>query len=124
VVELLDDMPAGTLGFRVSGKITRDEYFQMLDPVRERLERGEKLSFLVVTDDRFHGLELAALWEDVKAAGSVGLQHRSAWERLAVVTDKDWMRHAISAFGWLSPGELRIFEPDELEAAKAWTGGA
>src|SRR5262245_55169325 len=117
-------MPAGTLGFRVSGKITRDEYFQMLDPVKERLERGEKVSFLVVTDDDFHGLELAALWEDVKAAGSVGLQHRSAWERLAVVTDKDWMRHAISAFGWLSPGELRIFEPDELEAAKAWTGGA
>ena len=43
---------------------------------------------------------------------------------MAVVTDKDWMRHAISAFGWLSPGELRVFEPAELEAAKAWTGGA
>ena len=46
------------------------------------------------------------------------------WERLAVVTDKDWMRHAISVFGWLSPGELRLFEPGELAQAKAWTGGA
>ena len=32
----------------------------------------------------------------------------------------DWMRNAIAAFGWVSPGELRVFEPDELEAAKAW----
>ena len=123
MVELIDDMPAGTLGFRISGKLTRDEYFQLLDPVVELLERGEKVSFLVVADDDFHGLDSAALWEDVKAAGSVGLRHRSAWERMAVVTDKDWMRHAISAFGWLSPGELRIFEPDELDAAKAWVGG-
>ena len=124
MVERLEDMPEGTLGFRLSGKLTRDEYFQILDPVNELLERGDKVSFLIVTEPDFHGLDLGALWEDVKAAGSVGLKHRSAWERLAVVTDKDWMRHAISAFGWLSPGELRVFEPDELDAAKAWTGGA
>src|SRR5262245_29326868 len=124
MVEPLDGMQPRTLGFRISGKLTRDEYFQLLDPVNELLERGEQVSFLVVMDDDFHGLDLGALWEDVKAAGSVGLKHRSAWERFAVVTDKDWVRHAISAFGWLSPGELRLFEPGELEVAKAWTGGA
>jgi hypothetical protein len=124
VVEPIADMPQGTLGFMLSGKLTRDEYFGILDPVHEQLERGEKVSFLVATGPDFHGLELPALWEDVKAAGSVGLKYRASWERLAVVTDKDWMRHAIAAFGWLSPGELRVFEPDELEAAKAWTGGA
>jgi hypothetical protein len=124
MVEELEGMPEGTLGFRISGRITREEYFQMLDPVRGRLERGDKVSFLVVTEPDFSGLDLGALWEDMKAAGSVGLKHRSAWQRLALVTDKDWMRHAISAFGWVSPGELRVFEPDELEEAKAWTGGA
>ena len=70
MVEDLEDMPAGTLGFRISGRITRDEYFQMLDPVRELLERGQKVSFLVVTESDFDGLDLPALWEDVKAAGS------------------------------------------------------
>ena len=40
------------------------------------------------------------------------------------MTDKDWLRHAIGGFGWLSPGELRVFDPDQLEKAKAWTGGA
>ena len=117
-------MPAGTLGFRISGKLTRDEYFRILTPVQERLERGDRLSFLVATAPDFHGLDAGALWEDVKAAGSVGLKYRSSWERMAVVTDKDWMRHAVAAFGWVTPGEVRVFEPDELEAAKAWTGGA
>src|SRR5262245_44411918 len=117
-------MPAGTLGFRISGKLSRDEYFQILNPVQEKLERGERISFLVATAPDFHGLDGGALWEDMRAAGSVGLKYRKSWERMAVVTDKDWMRHAIAAFGWVSPGELRVFEPDELEAAKAWTGGA
>jgi hypothetical protein len=123
VVELLQDMPAGTLGFRLSGKISRDEYFEILDPVREKLGRGEKVSFLVETAPDFHGLDLGALWEDMKAAGSVGLKHRSAWDRLAVVTDKDWIRHGVAAFSWVIPGEIRVFEPHEVADAKAWTGG-
>jgi hypothetical protein len=88
--------------------------------VLEALDRGEPVRYLVETAPDFHGLDLGALWEDVKAAGSVGLKHRSSWERIAVVTDKEWMRNAIAAFGWISPGELRVFEPDQLDAAKAW----
>jgi hypothetical protein len=33
------------------------------------------------------------------------------------------MRNAIAAMGWLMPGEIKIFEPGELEQARAWTGG-
>ena len=58
--------------------------------------------------------------QDVKAAGSVGLKHRSSWQRMALVTDKDWVRHGASAFGWLAPGELRLFEPSERDDARAW----
>jgi hypothetical protein len=124
VVEELTDMPPGTLGFRLSGKLTREEYFRILDPVRAKLEQGEKVSFLVEAGDDFHGLDAGALWEDLRSAGSVGLRYRSSWERLAVVTDKEWMRNGIAAFAWVIPGEIRVFEPRELEAAKAWTGGS
>jgi len=124
MVEPIPDMPEGTLGFRLSGRIDREEYFRILDPIKEQLERGERVSFLVEALDDFHGLDLGALWEDLKVAGSVGLKYRSSWERLAVVTDKDWMRHGIAAFAWVIPGEIRVFEPGELERAKAWTGGA
>jgi hypothetical protein len=45
VVEQLRDIPAGTLGFRLSGRITRNEHFEILHPVREKPERGAKVSF-------------------------------------------------------------------------------
>ncbi len=123
MVELLTDLPEHTVGFRVSGTITRDEYREMLDPVLERLERGETLNLLTVADDDFHGLDLAALWEDLKAAPPTAIKHRKAWRRLAVVTNKEWMHHAIAGLGWLYPGEMRVFPLDELDAAKSWLGG-
>jgi hypothetical protein len=124
MVERLADMPPSTIGVRLSGTITKDEYHELLAPVLEALDRGEQVRYLVATDPDFHGLDLDALWEDVKAGGSIGLKHRKSWERFAVVTDKEWMRRAIAAFGWLSPGELRIFEPGELDAAKRWVAAS
>jgi SpoIIAA-like len=41
---------------------------------------------------------------------------------MAHVTDRDWVRHGASAFGWLAPGELRLFERSEQEEARAWLG--
>jgi hypothetical protein len=121
VVEPLSDLPVGVLGFRITGKLERDEYYDtLMAPIYAALERGEKLRLLVELPDEFHGLDAGALWEDLKAAGSVGLKHRSAWERFALVTDKDWVRHGVAVFGWISPGELRVFADGEQEQAAAW----
>jgi hypothetical protein len=124
VISRIADMPDGTLGFTASGKLTRDEYHDvLLAPIREVVDRGETLNILFATDPDFSGLEMGALWEDVKTVGTIGLRRHSSFGRFAVVTDRDWLRHGVSTFGWLSPGELRIFEPHELDAAKAWVGG-
>ena len=121
MVETIGALPAGVLGFRLTGKLSRDEYHDaLMKPIYAALERGDKLRILIELPDAFHGLDTGALWEDLKAAGSVGLKHRSAWQRMAVVTDKDWVRNGIGAFGWLSPGELRVFEAGELGQAATW----
>jgi hypothetical protein len=120
LIESVTDLHPGTLGFRASGKVTSDEYRQMMEPIYAALERGEKLNIYFELANDFHGLDLGALWQDVKAGGSVGLKHRSSWQRMALVTDKDWVRHGASAFGWLAPGELRLYEPSERDAARAW----
>jgi hypothetical protein len=122
VIEKVADLPAGTLGFRASGRITSKEYREMIEPIYATLDRGEKINLYFELADDFHGLDLGALWQDVKAAGSVGLKHRSSWARMALVTDKDWIRHGASAFGWLAPGELRLFEPSERDEARTWLG--
>jgi hypothetical protein len=120
VIERVADLPAGVLGFRATGKLTGDEYREMMKPIYDTLGRGEKLNIYFELPGDFDGLDLGAMWEDMKAAGSVGLKHRSSWQKMALVTDKDWIRHAVAAVGWLAPGELRLFGPEETAAARAW----
>jgi hypothetical protein len=124
MIETVSDLPAGTLGFRASGKISSQEYRELMEPIYAALDRGEKLNIYFELSDDFHGLDWGALLQDMKAAGSVGLKHRSSWERMALVTDKDWVKHGANAFGWLAPGELRLFEPGEREEARAWLGAS
>ena len=40
--------------------------------------------------------------------------------RIAVVTDADWLEKSVQAFGWLMPGEVRGFDDDDLDDARAW----
>lgn len=49
--------------------------------------------------------------------------HRSAFKRIAVVTDKEWAIHTLQALSWMVPGEIRLFGLDELEQAKTWAAG-
>ena len=90
----------------------------MMNPIYQELERGGPVNLLFVVGDDFR-LDAGALWEDMKA-GSVGLRHRSAWRRMALVTDKDVFRHVSAAVGWLAPGELRVFDPAQEAEAIAW----
>jgi SpoIIAA-like len=120
MIENVTDLPPGTLGFSAAGKFTSDEYRQMIEPIYAALERGEKLNIYFELADDFEGLDLGAVLQDMKAAGSVGSKHRSSWQRMALVTDMDWVRHGASVFGWLAPGELRLFDLSERDKARAW----
>ena len=121
MIEALPDLPPGAIGFRISGRLSREDYTDVLiPPVRAAVDRGEKLRLLVLLDEEFHGLQAGAVWEDIKAALDLGVRHHSAWERFAVVTDAEWVRRGMALFGWMAPGESRLFGLGELDAAKAW----
>jgi stage II sporulation SpoAA-like protein len=120
MITQIPDMPEGSIGFSVSGTITSDEYHLLIEPVMAAIDQGQPINYLFATEADFGGIDMGALWQDVKAAGSIGLKHHAAWRRMAVVSDKEWIRNAVSVFGWISPGELRVFEPSRLEEAKVW----
>jgi hypothetical protein len=123
MVERLTDMPEGTLGFRASGEIARDDYVNVLVPgLQKAVESGEPLRTLYVIED-LGKIEPSALWEDTKTGFNLGVRHHSAWERSAIVTDIDWMAHATKLFAWMIPGEARVFPVAELEEAKRWIAG-
>jgi hypothetical protein len=121
MIEALPDLPTGTIGFRISGRLKQEDYANVLiPPLRAAVERGGKIRMLVVLDEEFHGLEPSAVWEDVKSGLDLGIRHRSAWERVAVVTDAEWVRRATALFGWMASGEIRLFGLGEVDAATAW----
>src|SRR3954454_20042165 len=109
-----------TLGFVISGRLTRAEYQEvLLPPVRDTIARGEQIRVLVVIDD-FQGLEPGALLGELKAAAKLGSEQRSAVSRFAVVSDTEWGRRAITLFGWLVPGEIRAFTIAQRSGAETW----
>ena len=123
MIEPLDDMPEGTLGFRVAGEIERSDYTDVLVPrLRKEIEAGNPLRTLYVVD-RLDQMEPSALWEDLKAAYDLGLRRHSAWERTAIVTDQDWIARAAHLFAWMVPGEFKVFPVSDLEQAKRWVAG-
>ena len=68
----------------------------------------------------FDGLEPGAWIEDVKTGLKIETQNRSAWKKLAFVSDVDWVSKAMRLFAWAMPGELRVFEMDEMDKAREW----
>jgi SpoIIAA-like len=123
MIERLDDMLPGTIGFRATGHVTRDDYRDVLEPaLRQAAEAGEVRLVYAVGPD-YEEMEPGALWEDAKTGAALGMGHHSAWKRTAIVTDIDWMRRAIHMFTWMTPGEVRVFGLDELDEAKTWAAG-
>lgn len=47
-------------------------------------------------------------------------RHASSFDRVAVVSDEDWIRPALRALSFLLPGKARGFRVHDLPAAKAW----
>jgi SpoIIAA-like len=120
MIERIADMPPGTVGFRVAGEIEREDYDNVLVPeLRKALDSGGGLRTLYVIED-LDEIEPGALWADAKLGFDLGVRHHREWVRSAIVTDIDWMARATRLFAWMIPGEARVFEAAELEAAKAW----
>jgi hypothetical protein len=118
------EMPAGALGFRISGEVTRSDYEQVLIPgLREAIEGGGEIRCFCQVGPGFEGYEAGAMWEDLKTGFDYGVGHHSAWQRLALVTDVEWIRHAAALFGWMVPGEMKVFALAEAEQAKGWVAG-
>ena len=120
MIERLDGMPDGVVGLRASGKLTKQDYTDVLEPgLKEATASGgARVVFLL---ESFDGLEAGALLEDLKTGLRTWFSDRKAWRRLAVVTDVDWVEKAMELFAWAMPGELKVFDDlDELEEAKSW----
>jgi hypothetical protein len=123
MIEPLDGMPEGTIGFRATGRVTRDEYRDILLPPMRAAAEGGDVRMVFAVGPGFEKFEAGALAQDTKAGVTLGLGHPHAWTRTALVTDVDWIAKALHMFAWLTPGEVKLYELAALEDAKVWVAG-
>ncbi len=106
MVEKIPDLPDNVLGFTAKGKVTANDYESVIIPAVEALfSRQGKVRFLYHLGEDFTGFEAAAVWDDMK----LGLKHLAGWEKVALVSDVEWIRAAVKVFGLAIPGDVRVF---------------
>jgi hypothetical protein len=113
----IPDMPAGTLGFEAVGEVEDDHWEDAVEPVlRREMAEGQKIRLLYLVGPEAREIEGDAMTADT----GFRARHATSFDRVAVVSDEDWMRPALRALSFLLPGKARGFPVRDLAAAKAW----
>ena len=117
MVRRMTDMPAGTIGFEAAGEVEDDDWEDAVEPVlRQEIAAGRKVRLLYLLGPATREVEGDA----VKADTAFRARHASSFDRVAVVSDEDWVRPALRALSFLLPGKAKGFPVRELADAKAW----
>ena len=117
MIEQLPDFPDNVVAFICDGWVTTADYQAVLVPaVRRALETHDKVRLYYQTGADFAGFAPGASWEDFK----VGMQHVMRWERIAVVTDVEWIKHSANFFSLFMPVSTKVFPSAEAAQAREW----
>jgi hypothetical protein len=120
MIQAVTDLPDSVIGFVCHEHLTRQDYETVIIPaVEAAVKQRQKLRLYFQIDPDFNGMEPSAMWEDFK----LGVQDASRWERVALVTDIEWIRNGLKLFAFLVPGEIQSFPLSEAGKAREWVGG-
>jgi hypothetical protein len=84
--------------------------------ILETLKRRLKIRVFYKTTANFTSYDPGAIWEDMK----IGMEHPTRWERVAVITDVDWIVQMMRLLSLLMPFPTKLFLSSEPAQANAW----
>ena len=117
MIEIISNQPDNVLAFTAHGQVTAEDYESVLIPaVEAKLIENPKIRLLYNLGSDFSGFETEALWDDAK----VGFQHLTAWEKIAVVSDNQWVLGLTKVFGFIMPCPVKVFNGNQLADANEW----
>ena len=94
-----------------------DDSGESVEPVlRREAAENRKVRLLYLPGPEAREVEGDAM----KSTWASGCVTPRRFERVAVVSDEDWMRPALRALSFLMPGQAKGFRVHELEQAKQW----
>jgi hypothetical protein len=117
MVELLEDFPPHVAAYKASGSVSKEEYRQVvMERVNKVAAQYGVINFLVRLETSMDNYSIGAFMNYIK----ISFQHFSKWNRMAIVTDEQWLRQAYRVLGYLVHGEIRCYPLNEYDTAKQW----
>jgi hypothetical protein len=117
MLQLIEGFGDDVAAIRGVGLVTAADYRDVLAPAIARATTGgRKARLLLELGEGFEGYDTSAMLADT----SLGIGHLGSFERIAVVTDAEWLRRAVHLFGGLIPGEVRLFPASGTDDARSW----
>lgn len=117
-------MPAGTIGFRVTGELTDADYREVLAPALKAAAAAGEVRLLLVGAEGFDLGSLKARFEAARKDPELDLGHRKDWRRVAVVAEANFfIRQLFPGLAKVIPVELKLFDPKDEAEARSWVAG-
>jgi hypothetical protein len=114
--EILPESTDTSLGFKISGEVTKADYDTLLPKVDEAIAAHGKINLLILVEDfDFKGFDAA------KSDFKFGTHQYRQVEKAAIVSDKKWLEWSVKIMDpFTRRTDEKTFEPDQLEEAWAW----
>ena len=107
------------LALDAEGKVTGDDYQSVIIPaIEDKIKKHRKIRLLYELGSHFSGFDFKAIWEDAK----LGIQHWSDFDKIALVSDIQWIRIVTKIFGFILPYPVKVFHNNQLSEAQEWVG--
>jgi len=120
MIELLPDYPDNILAIAARDNVTGEDYESVIIPaIDAKVKEHGKIRLLYHLGPEFTGFDASAMWEDT----TTGFRHFTDFEKIAFVSDVDWINHLVSAFGFLMPCPVKVFKSSRLAEASEWIKG-
>lgn len=117
MIEIERPYDGNILEVSLSGELTGAAYDETVLPAIEAaLSDHEHIRVLLIAPESFSGFDLSGAWADAK----MGLSHWSGFDRVAVATDKGWIRNTMRLMGGIMPCPVQVFSMEEVDEARRW----
>ncbi|WP_406655646.1 STAS/SEC14 domain-containing protein [Methanolobus sp. ZRKC2] len=117
MIEVMEGLPDKVVGAHFSGVVKEEEYNKVLVPaIVDEVKKYGKVRLLYDVGPDFEKITRGAVLEDMKLA----VDNFNSVEKIAVVSDVDWMVDAVEMFKHIMPGKVKAYGNEELSEAETW----
>jgi SpoIIAA-like len=124
LIEPIDDMQGGAIGFRVAGEMTDADYADVLAPALKAAASSGEVRLLLVGAEGFDLGSLKARFEAARKDPELDLGHSKDWRRVAVVADANFfIRRLFPSVARVIPVDVKLFDAKDEAEARTWVAG-